>query len=113
MEGDIEPTTLQLVKDWYRKDLNSVPPVYILQPITSKFHHFDDENDTELRQEARDKWWHDNQKMQEALKQGAAKAVEQGIYSQDNMQHFFSSGELLSNENEIFYLRGTIICKNF
>ncbi|KAJ8019859.1 NACHT domain- and WD repeat-containing protein 1 [Holothuria leucospilota] len=91
MEGVVEPTTLQLVKDWYRKDLNSVPPVYILQPITSKFHHFDDENDTELRQEARDKWWRDSQKMQEALKQGAAKAVKQGIYSQDNMQHFFSS----------------------
>ena len=30
----------ELVEEWYRKDMNAVPAVYILQPISSKIHNY-------------------------------------------------------------------------
>lgn len=30
----------RVVEEWYHKDLNSVPPVYVLQPISSKIENY-------------------------------------------------------------------------
>lgn len=32
-----------LMDDWFMKDCNAVPHVYVLQPITSKLDHFNDD----------------------------------------------------------------------
>ncbi|EDO41687.1 predicted protein, partial [Nematostella vectensis] len=48
---------LDLVKYWYWRDDNNVPPEYILQPISSRLPHFRDAEHAQLRRDASDKWW--------------------------------------------------------
>ena len=37
IQGD---STLELIGKWYRKDENSTPPMYVLQPISSEIPEF-------------------------------------------------------------------------
>ena len=44
---------VSLLEEWFVKDENAVPPVYLLQPITSKFPMYadDTEENTDLREQ--------------------------------------------------------------
>nr|XP_006817837.1 PREDICTED: NACHT and WD repeat domain-containing protein 1-like [Saccoglossus kowalevskii] len=50
---------IQIIDDWYLKDTNAVPAEYVLQPITTRLVHFNDNDEraSDLRKEDRDKWW--------------------------------------------------------
>ena len=47
---------LELLKHWYKRDDNSVPARYLLQPISSRIPHFLDNENKQLRNEAADQW---------------------------------------------------------
>ncbi|RDD38573.1 NACHT and WD repeat domain-containing protein 2 [Trichoplax sp. H2] len=46
-----------LLQEWYYEDTNSIPPVNILQPISSKYPHYVNNQEKELQDEARQSWW--------------------------------------------------------
>lgn len=93
LENEVDSSKLHLLKDWYCKDDNAVPPVYHLQSISRKLHHYDDVEKQDLQKEARDKWWQISNVMRETLQKGAQIAVTAGVFTQDEVQVFFSSGE--------------------
>ncbi|XP_032238906.2 NACHT domain- and WD repeat-containing protein 1 [Nematostella vectensis] len=66
---------LDLVKYWYWRDDNNVPPEYILQPISSRLPHFRDAEHAQLRRDASDKWWAAYERIHGILRVAADKAL--------------------------------------
>lgn len=67
---------LQLLKQWFWRDDNSVPAEYLLQPITSLLPHYRDYANDELRKKASADWWTAFERMQIVLRLAADKALD-------------------------------------
>ena len=59
---------------WYVRDDNAVPPVYVLQRISTHLPDFISSNDKD-RGKARDQWWIDHDRMQDVLGKTAEKCL--------------------------------------
>ncbi|XP_006823090.1 NACHT domain- and WD repeat-containing protein 1-like, partial [Saccoglossus kowalevskii] len=46
-----------LMKQWYKQDTNAVPPVYILQPISSIISNFGHQGNRMLAEKTKSEWW--------------------------------------------------------
>ncbi|XP_033761972.1 NACHT domain- and WD repeat-containing protein 1-like isoform X2 [Pecten maximus] len=64
----------ELLKKWYRKDNNAVPPMYLLSPISKHLPDFLS-SDKDASKEAKTKWWQESDTMQEALESSAEQAL--------------------------------------
>lgn len=60
---------------WYLKDDNCVPPLYILQPISSHLPEFIVKQNKEKQNAAKDQWWKESDMMFDSLVTGAEKAL--------------------------------------
>ncbi|XP_067662722.1 NACHT and WD repeat domain-containing protein 2-like [Haliotis asinina] len=65
-----EKEALVLLKTWFKRDDNAVPPTYFLQPISSNLPDFRDENE-EKQKSAKAAWYDQNLIMQKALVKAA------------------------------------------
>ena len=65
----------ELLKHWYRCDENNVPPVFVLQPISSRLQHYNDVQSSSLRSEARQKWWAAYERLHLILRKAADKVL--------------------------------------
>ncbi|VDH90321.1 Hypothetical predicted protein [Mytilus galloprovincialis] len=65
----------QLLSKWYVKDDNCVPPLYILQPISSHLPEFIVKQNKEKHNAAKDQWWKESDMMFDSLVTGAEKAL--------------------------------------
>jgi len=70
------PDDLQLLKNWFWRDDNAVPPQYLLQPITSLLPHYRDYENEDLRKKASADWWTAFERMQVVLRAAADAALE-------------------------------------
>ncbi|XP_071110787.1 NACHT and WD repeat domain-containing protein 2-like [Haliotis cracherodii] len=61
---------VSLLKRWFEKDENKVPPIYVLQPISSMLPDFR-ANDQSRKNSAKSEWSHQNTVMQSALADAA------------------------------------------
>lgn len=77
-----------LLKYWYWRDDNSVPPVYVLQPISSRLAHYNELRDLELRSEARSKWWAAYERLHVIMRRAADK-----VLTKEDRRKFHMSGE--------------------
>ena len=59
---------------WYKRDDNAVPPVYVLQRISTLLPDFVS-NNKEDRNKAKADWWTDSDKMQDLLAAAAEKCL--------------------------------------
>lgn len=64
-----------LLTHWFYRDDNSIPPVYVLQPITVHLPYFNDNSDANRRRDARKAWWEQFETMQVLLRQAASKTL--------------------------------------
>ncbi|XP_048404343.2 NACHT domain- and WD repeat-containing protein 1 isoform X2 [Stegostoma tigrinum] len=85
--------SLKLLRDWFWKDENAVPPVYILQPITT---HLPDYGETRAeRQEEHDKalrsWPELQQRIADLLRQAATQAEKEGRIPKGARLKYFKS----------------------
>ncbi|XP_071493290.1 NACHT domain- and WD repeat-containing protein 1-like [Diadema antillarum] len=87
----VDAEVVDLVKKWYLKDTNAVPPVYTLQPITKHLIEYYDSTDPEKQEAARNTWWAMFDKMRKAFDEAARLATEAGIYSAEEMHPFIMS----------------------
>ena len=87
--GAVEnPDDLQLLKNWFWRDDNSVPAQYLLQPITSLLPHYRDYANEELRKKASADWWTAFERMQVVLRMAADKALNK----QSQRHKYYMSG---------------------
>ncbi|XP_071093650.1 NACHT and WD repeat domain-containing protein 2-like [Haliotis cracherodii] len=70
-----EEEALMLLKTWFKRDNNAVPPTYFLQPISSILPEFRDENE-EKRKSAKTAWYDQNAIMQKALVKAANQTLD-------------------------------------
>ncbi|XP_077862132.1 NACHT domain- and WD repeat-containing protein 1-like [Saccoglossus kowalevskii] len=63
-----ENRSVELLDTWFKRDDNSVPPVYILQPISSILVHFNDNENPDLMKEDKNKWWTIFESLQQQLR---------------------------------------------
>lgn len=83
----------QLLTHWYWKDINSVPPIYIFQPITVHFPHFSDTNPSHAELQAKEiKEWRETEKpLSEAIRSAAEDAQKEGLITLEQKHKYFRS----------------------
>nr|CAI5835187.1 unnamed protein product [Callosobruchus analis] len=80
-----------LIDTWYRKDSNAVPPISVLQPISSILINFNNKRIPKLQAEDQAKWWDTLGKFQKLFRKAAASLNEQGKMDHDAMHNYFMS----------------------
>ncbi|KAI8121835.1 NACHT and WD repeat domain-containing protein 2 [Lucilia cuprina] len=76
---------------WYKKDSNAVPPVSVLQPISSILINFNNKRVPKLQAEDQAIWWDTLGKMQKLLRKAAASLGASGKMSKDAVHNYFMS----------------------
>ncbi|KFB37533.1 AGAP011163-PA-like protein [Anopheles sinensis] len=84
----VDVTLLDL---WYKKDSNAVPPISILQPISSILINFNNKRVPKLQAEDQAVWWDTLTKMQKLFRKGAASLFAQGKLDKDQTHNYFMS----------------------
>lgn len=88
---DAAGVDVSLLDLWYKKDSNCVPPVSILQPISSILVNFINKRVPKLQAEDQAVWWDTLNKMQKLLRKGAASLYAQGKIDKEIMHNYFMS----------------------
>lgn len=101
-----------LIDTWYRKDSNAVPPISVLQPISSILVNFNNkvisihllqcnpiffggtQRIPKLQAEDQAKWWDTLNKFQKLFRKASASLYQQGKMDNDAMHNYFMSGDL-------------------
>ncbi|KAI2659286.1 NACHT domain- and WD repeat-containing protein 1 [Labeo rohita] len=97
--------SLKLLNKWFSKDSNSVPPTYILQPITAHYPHYNDRGSEsgQLRDNDVISWNLTESRLLQALRTAAQQAERDGDISVDQKHKFFKS--VLEYEMEHGFLK--------
>ena len=80
-----------VIEEWYKRDENALPPVYVLQPISSKIENYNSSSNEE-RQAAAERWNDTNATLQTTLRKAASVARDNNSISAEEAQTFFISG---------------------
>ncbi|XP_030640015.1 NACHT domain- and WD repeat-containing protein 1 [Chanos chanos] len=84
---------LKLLNQWFQKDSNSVPPVYVLQPISTHYPHFGKrrpERDQQSGDEAVS-WQFTESRLSGLLRSAALQAQRDGDFSEEQKHKFIKS----------------------
>ena len=81
-----------LLEVWYKKDYNAVPPVFQLQPITTHFPNYNNNEDATLRERDRAEWWLTFERIQKLIWQLTELSVEGTKMSAECAHKYFVSG---------------------
>ena len=87
LEATSEAKDKELLNRWFYRDENTVPPVYVLQPITVHLPHFNDKAEEKKRENAQKAWWQQFERIQMALRQAASKKL-----NYDDANKYYISG---------------------
>ncbi|KAK5645668.1 hypothetical protein RI129_004132 [Pyrocoelia pectoralis] len=80
-----------LIDTWYRKDSNAVPPVSVLQPISSILINFNNKRIPKLQAEDQAIWWDTLGKFQKLFRKASSTLYQQGKIDKDAMHNYFMS----------------------
>lgn len=76
---------------WYKKDSNAVPPISVLQPISSILINFNNKRVPKLQAEDQAIWWDTLTKMQKLFRKATASLYSSGKLDKDQMHNYFMS----------------------
>nr|XP_049705722.1 NACHT and WD repeat domain-containing protein 2 [Helicoverpa armigera] len=80
-----------LLDTWYKKDSNAVPPVSVLQPISSILINFNNKRVPKLQAEDQAVWWDTLGKMQKLFRKASLQLYNAGKIDKDCMHNYFMS----------------------
>ncbi|KAK9887312.1 hypothetical protein WA026_021621 [Henosepilachna vigintioctopunctata] len=80
-----------IIDTWYRKDSNAVPPISVLQPISSILTNFNNKRVPKLQAEDQGKWWGTLEKFQKLFRKAALSLHQQGKMDDDAKHNYFMS----------------------
>nr|DBA28324.1 TPA: hypothetical protein GDO54_008709 [Pyxicephalus adspersus] len=83
----------QLLTHWFWKDINSVPPIYVFQPITIHLPHFSDTSPShaELQVKETKEWRETEKQLSQALRSAAENAQKEGLITLEQKHKYFKS----------------------
>ncbi|GAB6024675.1 hypothetical protein CHUAL_009809, partial [Chamberlinius hualienensis] len=82
---------VSLLDKWYKKDSNAVPPVCILQPISSILVNFNNKRVPKLQAQDQATWWETLGKMQKLLRKAASILFNENKLDKDSTHNYFMS----------------------
>ncbi|XP_045465419.1 NACHT and WD repeat domain-containing protein 2 [Harmonia axyridis] len=80
-----------IIDTWYRKDSNAVPPISVLQPISSILINFNNKRVPKLQAEDQGKWWATLEKFQKLFRKASSSLHQQGKMDDDAKHNYFMS----------------------
>lgn len=96
-----------LLDTWYKKDSNAVPPISVLQPISSILINFNNKRVPKLQAEDQAIWWDTLTKMQKLLRKGAVSLFAAGKMDKDLYHNYFMSVTEREVINGVLNVRNT------
>ncbi|OCU00805.1 NACHT domain- and WD repeat-containing protein 1 [Xenopus laevis] len=83
----------QLLTKWFWKDMNTVPPTYVLQPITTHLPHYaaTDPSYAELQAQENKEWRNTEKQLSKALRLAAMEAQIEGFFTLEQKHKYFKS----------------------
>ncbi len=92
----LEEEDANLLKLWYQLDTNSVPNLYILQPISSIYKNFTNKKQKQLMEEDQGKWWKTMAQMCTVIRKGSARLLAAKKFSIEDNHRYNWSGNWVS-----------------
>ncbi|CAB3397348.1 unnamed protein product [Caenorhabditis bovis] len=86
-----ENEDVTLLETWYIEDTNSVPAMFMLQPISSILVNFNNKRIPKLQEQDAKQWWECEAKMQQLLRKAAKSCYEKGLLDHETMHNYFMS----------------------
>ena len=87
-----EQKSTERLDQWFEKDENAVPAMYVLQRVSSILTHFNDNENADAMKEDKNKWWEIFEELQDLLKQAAIKCRDDGKLNEKAASKFIISG---------------------
>ncbi|KAE8632431.1 hypothetical protein XENTR_v10001547 [Xenopus tropicalis] len=83
----------QLLTKWFWKDMNTIPPTYVLQPITTHLPHYAATNPSfaELQAQEYKEWRNTEKQLTKALRLAALEAQIEGLITLEQKHKYFKS----------------------
>ncbi|KAL8615116.1 hypothetical protein ACOMHN_054485 [Nucella lapillus] len=85
------PEEVTLLDTWYKRDDNSVPPVYILQPISSILTNFNNKRHQRMMELDQNTWWETLGKLQKIIRKSAQVLFLTKRLDRDQVHNYFMS----------------------
>lgn len=89
---ETETANVELLLTWYKLDTNSLPPVYVLMPVSSVFKNFTNKNERQLMEEDQNAWWKTMGQLCTVLRSGAARLLKSKIFTLEDNHRYNWSG---------------------
>ena len=83
---------VDLLDEWFLLDENTLPPVYQLQPISSKLPYFSRQDEAEKMKADQGVWWRTFETIQSQLKWAAKCCLSEGKVTEEQARQFIISG---------------------
>ncbi|XP_018333645.1 NACHT and WD repeat domain-containing protein 2 [Agrilus planipennis] len=96
-----------LIDTWYKKDSNAVPPISVLQPISSILLNFNNKRIPKLQAQDQAVWWATLEKFQKLFRKAASSLHQQGKMDNDAKHNYFMSVTEREVINGILNVRNT------
>lgn len=90
----LEDVDGNLLKLWYKLDSNSVPNVYVLQPVSSIYKNFTNKAQKQLMEEDQSAWWKTMGQLCTIIRKGAATLMKERRFSVEDNHRYNWSGIL-------------------
>jgi hypothetical protein len=93
-----EPDDIRLLQTWYKLDSNSIPAVYVLQPVSSVFKNFTNKTEKALMEEDQNQWWKTMGRLCTVVRNGAKRLLDNKLFTPHDNHRYNWSGkqELIS-----------------
>ncbi|KAJ1085603.1 hypothetical protein NDU88_005733 [Pleurodeles waltl] len=88
-----DDSAIELLDRWFWKDENAVPPVYLLQPITTHLRHYDDKDPAHREQQQCEvtSWRSTERQLTAILRHAAQLAEQEGMFSKTQKHKYYKS----------------------
>ena len=88
----LEEESAQLLTKWYKLDTNSVPNLYVLQPVSSIYVNFTNKAQKQLMEQDQALWWKTMAQLCTIIRLGSARLVEAKKFTHDDNHRYNYSG---------------------
>ena len=88
----LEKESAELLIKWYKLDSNSVPNVYVLQPVSSIYTNFTNKDQKQLMDEDQKLWWNTMAELCKIIRLGSARLVQTKKFTDEDNHRYNYSG---------------------
>ena len=89
----------------FLQDSNSVPTVYLLQPITTHLPNYNNTKEPELSRKDRKEWWDTFSHLQRIFRTTAKEAIERQLLGIEEIDKYYISGRRCSYQRAKFKIK--------